>query len=537
MADTSIFNLTATATLNDADVVPVVDVSDVAQSVNGSTRKTLLSTLAAFLAARTTTLTNKTINLASNTVTGTLAEFNTAVSDANLASLAGAEALTNKTVNLANNTVTGTTAEFNTALSDGSFATLAGTEALTNKTIDGANNTLTVRIANDVSGLVAGVATFLATPSSANLASAVTGETGSGALVFGTSPTIATPTITGVYTAAGAPILSANAMAALEIDTAVAVNTKSIAADSTFTFSAAPATDTWFGLSVTNTDTNPHVLTIPSSYSFSLQTAITTLVIGASSRLFLQWRRTASGYELLGDTNYLNNYTATAAPAVTDDVSDGYGPGSFWLNATGNDTYICESNGAGAAVWHQLNGGGGTVSISGTPSAGQAAEWTSAAAIQGVAVTGTGSYVKATSPTLVTPALGTPASGTLTNCTGLPAAGLVNGAAQSWGISATLIGSVADGDIVLYMKVPAALNGATITETVSDCTSGTATATFKINTTALGGTANSVSSTEQSQAHAATNTLATGDDIVVTISSASSLLDPRFSLSGLRSLT
>lgn len=33
-----------------------------------------------------------------------------------------------------------------------------------------------------------GVGTFLATPSSANLAAAVTGETGSGALVFGTSP-------------------------------------------------------------------------------------------------------------------------------------------------------------------------------------------------------------------------------------------------------------------------------------------------------------------------------------------------------------
>lgn len=51
-------------------------------------------------------------------------------------------------------------------------------------------------ISTGVSGLGTGVATFLATPSSANLASAVTGETGSGALVFGTSPAIATPTLT-----------------------------------------------------------------------------------------------------------------------------------------------------------------------------------------------------------------------------------------------------------------------------------------------------------------------------------------------------
>lgn len=47
-------------------------------------------------------------------------------------------------------------------------------------------------IATGVSGLGTGVATFLATPSSANLASAVTGETGTGALVFGTDPVFAT---------------------------------------------------------------------------------------------------------------------------------------------------------------------------------------------------------------------------------------------------------------------------------------------------------------------------------------------------------
>jgi hypothetical protein len=46
-----------------------------------------------------------------------------------------------------------------------------------------------------VSGLGANVATFLATPSSANLAAAVTDETGSGALVFATSPTLVTPAL------------------------------------------------------------------------------------------------------------------------------------------------------------------------------------------------------------------------------------------------------------------------------------------------------------------------------------------------------
>lgn len=44
------------------------------------------------------TLTNKTISLGSNTVSATLAQLNTAVSDADVASLAGTETLTNKTL-------------------------------------------------------------------------------------------------------------------------------------------------------------------------------------------------------------------------------------------------------------------------------------------------------------------------------------------------------------------------------------------------------------------------------------------------------
>ena len=83
----------------------------------------------------TNSLSNKTIDLTDNTITGTLAEFNTAVSDAILASTAGSETLTNKTINFADNTITTTTANFNTALTDGDIATLAGSETLTNKTL------------------------------------------------------------------------------------------------------------------------------------------------------------------------------------------------------------------------------------------------------------------------------------------------------------------------------------------------------------------------------------------------------------------
>ena len=50
-------------------------------------------------------------------------------------------------------------------------------------------------VATGISGLGTGVATFLGTPSSSNLKAAVTDETGSGALVFATSPTLVTPTL------------------------------------------------------------------------------------------------------------------------------------------------------------------------------------------------------------------------------------------------------------------------------------------------------------------------------------------------------
>lgn len=50
-------------------------------------------------------------------------------------------------------------------------------------------------VSTGISGLGANVAAFLATPSSANLAAAVTGETGTGALVFATSPTLVTPVL------------------------------------------------------------------------------------------------------------------------------------------------------------------------------------------------------------------------------------------------------------------------------------------------------------------------------------------------------
>jgi hypothetical protein len=75
------------------------------------------------------------------TLTATPTELNQ-LSGATVVTSTGSATLTNKTLNLSSNTLTGTTAQFNTALSDGDFATLDNTVALTNKTISGASNTL-----------------------------------------------------------------------------------------------------------------------------------------------------------------------------------------------------------------------------------------------------------------------------------------------------------------------------------------------------------------------------------------------------------
>jgi uncharacterized membrane protein YdcZ (DUF606 family) len=114
----------------------------------------------------------------------------------------------------------------------------AATQTLTNKTIDGASNTLTVRIANDVSGLGTGVATFLATPSSANLAAALTDEAGSGTVAFTTSPTFVTPTL---GAASGTTLSLSGALTA----TAITLDNTSIGDATATAGTSATTIDTW----------------------------------------------------------------------------------------------------------------------------------------------------------------------------------------------------------------------------------------------------------------------------------------------------
>jgi hypothetical protein len=79
-----------------------------------------------------------------------------------------------------------------------SLLSIAGSPITSSGTLAFTYSGTALPVANGGTGLTslgAGVATFLGTPSSANLLAAVTDETGTGSLVFATSPTLVTPAL------------------------------------------------------------------------------------------------------------------------------------------------------------------------------------------------------------------------------------------------------------------------------------------------------------------------------------------------------
>lgn len=99
------------------------------------------------------------------------------------------------------------------------------------------------------------------------------------------------------------------------------------------------------------------------------------------------------------------------------------------------------------------------------------------------------------------------------------------------GFTWSFIGTATDRVYTAVLKAPFAFK---ITSVTSKCTSGTATATVKIDTTALGGTANAVSSTEQTQPHTSANNVSADQDVTITFSSSSTPIDPIITIAGYR---
>ena len=413
----------------------------------------------------TDTLTNKSISLTTNTVTGTKAEFNAAMSDADFASLAGSETLTNKTISLASNTVSGTTAEFNTALTDDNFATLAGTETLTNKTISGSSNTITnvslttgvtgtLPVANGGTGITSlgtGVATFLATPSSANLAAALTDEAGSGTVAFTTSPSFTTPDI-GVATAT-----SVNGTTIPSSKTLVVTTDK-------LNVLAATSSSELAGIISDETGTGALVFAnTPTLVTPNIGAATGTSLVLSGDLTVNGTTTTINSTEITVDDK---NLTLGSVASPTDAGADGGGltlkgatDKTFsWIDATDSWTSsehldlatgkVLKINGTEVLSATQYTGNAATVTNGiTTASKISALAATSSSELAGVISdeTGTGALVFANTPTLVTPVIGAATGTTLSLSGALTATAItldntsVGSATATAGTSATTI--------------------------------------------------------------------------------------------------
>jgi len=192
------------------------------------------------------TLTNKTLALGSNTISGTLAQFNTAVTDATLVSTTGTETLTNKSLTAP--TLTGSSS------SAGSIIFKEDTDNGTNSaTLVGPASTADVTIT-----LPAETGTILTTASSianSNLANS-TVTIGSSAVALGSSVT----TLTGITSlTADAVVAKANGFRVIDnTDTTkqVAFDASGIATSTTRTLTVPNASDTLVLLGESQTLTN-----------------------------------------------------------------------------------------------------------------------------------------------------------------------------------------------------------------------------------------------------------------------------------------
>jgi hypothetical protein len=165
------------------------------------------------------------------------------------------------------------------------------------------NVTGTLPVANGGTGITSfgsGIADFLGTPSSANLATAVTDETGSGALVFATGPTITGMTLAGAVTGGDQTVSAINLKDYGEITNALGNVTGATSIDLTdgnsvtatvtgavtWTFSNPTASDELCGFTLKLVDGGSAAQTWPASVDWPSATAPTLTASGTDVLVF-----------------------------------------------------------------------------------------------------------------------------------------------------------------------------------------------------------------------------------------------------------
>ena len=280
-----------------------------------------------------------------------------------LATVAGAETLSNKTIALGSNTVTGSISDFNTALTDADFATLAGSETLTNKTINGSNNTITnvslttgvtgtLPVANGGTGITSlgtGVATFLGTPSSANLISAITDETGTGSLVFANTPTLVTPVL-GVASATSINKVALTAPATGS--TLTIADGKTLTASNTLTFTGTDSSSVAFGGGGTVAYTADKLNAFAATSSTELAGVISDET-GTGALVFANTPTLVTPILGTPTSGTLTNCTGLPVSGITSSTSTALGVGSIELGHA-TDTTIARAS-AGVVTIEGVN--------------------------------------------------------------------------------------------------------------------------------------------------------------------------------------